>query len=63
MPTREESMSPEEARRAMQHDPTYVMSEIEANPIWKEAYRLSDLYNDTAPIGWGKYIPQANVNI
>jgi len=36
-------------------DPTYVKSEIEANPIWHLAWRMSEYDNDDAPIGWFKY--------
>jgi len=38
------------------NDPTYVKSEIEANPDWKLAFTLSEIDNDTAPLGWFKYI-------
>ncbi len=41
------------------NDPTYVREEIDANPIWTLAFILSELDNDNAPIGWGKYIPLA----
>jgi hypothetical protein len=37
-------------------DPTYVRSEIDANPVWELAFVLSEIQNDGAPIGWGKYI-------
>jgi len=37
-------------------DPTYVIAEIEAKPVWELAYSLSEIQNDMAPIGWGKYI-------
>lgn len=37
-------------------DPTYVKIEIDANPVWKLAFFLSELDNDNAPIGWSKYI-------
>jgi hypothetical protein len=37
-------------------DPTYRPEEIEANPVWQLAFTLSELQNDTAPIGWSKYI-------
>lgn len=40
-------------------DPTYVKSEIEANPVWELAFTLSEIQNDNAPIGWSKYIPTA----
>jgi hypothetical protein len=37
-------------------DPTYVIKEIKANPEWELAFFLSELFNDIAPIGWGRYI-------
>jgi hypothetical protein len=37
-------------------DPTYSRSEIRANPVWDLAFVLSEVMNDDAPIGWGKYI-------
>lgn len=37
-------------------DPTYVKAEIDANPVWKLAWRMSEVDNDNAPIGWGRYI-------
>lgn len=37
-------------------DPTYVKEEIDANPEWKLAFRLSEVDNDNAPIGWWRYI-------
>lgn len=37
-------------------DPTYVQEEIDANPKWQLAFSLSEIQNDNAPIGWGKYI-------
>lgn len=40
-------------------DPTYNPEEINANPVWKRAFQLSELENDNAPLGWSKYIPQA----
>jgi hypothetical protein len=40
-------------------DPTYVKTEIEANPEWKLAHWMSEIDNDNAPIGWGRYIPLA----
>lgn len=43
----------------MSGDPTYVRAEIEENPIWRRAFQLSEQHNDNAPIGWGRYIPQA----
>lgn len=36
-------------------DPTYVRSQIDANPEWKLAFRLSEVDNDNAPIGWYRY--------
>lgn len=44
----------------MSHDPTYVKAEIDANPAWKLAWRLSEVDNDNAPIGWSRYIPLAS---
>jgi len=41
------------------NDPTYIKTEIEANSVWKLAFRISEFDNDNAPIGWGKYIPLA----
>jgi hypothetical protein len=38
------------------YDPTYIKTEIDANPEWKLAFFLSECENDHAPIGWGKYI-------
>lgn len=37
-------------------DPTYELKAIEANPVWQLAFYLSEIQNDKAPIGWGKYI-------
>jgi hypothetical protein len=37
-------------------DPTYDPIVIEANPTWRLAFSLSEIQNDSAPIGWGKYI-------
>jgi len=42
-------------------DPTYVKADIEARPEWKLAFRMSELDNDHAPIGWGRYIPLAEL--
>ena len=44
----------------MRKDPTYDADQIAANPVWKEAFRLSELWNDNAPIGWSDYIANAN---
>lgn len=41
------------------NDPTYVKGDIDNNPIWKLAFRLSEVNNDLAPIGWSRYIPMA----
>lgn len=41
------------------NDPTYNREEIDANPHWKLAFVLSELGNDSAPLGWGEYIPAA----
>lgn len=43
----------------MANDPTYVRAEIDANPTWRLAFRLSEFDNDNAPIGWSRYIPMA----
>jgi hypothetical protein len=40
-------------------DPTYVRSEIDANPEWELAFTISEIENDNAPIGWGRYITKA----
>lgn len=40
-------------------DPTYMMSKINANRVWKLAFLLSEFDNDRAPIGWSNYIPMA----
>ena len=37
-------------------DPTYVKEEIKKRPEWELAFSLSEIMNDNAPIGWGKYI-------
>lgn len=37
-------------------DPTYVRAEIDANPAWQLAFSLSEIQNDNAPLGWGRYI-------
>ncbi len=38
------------------NDPTYDRVAIDANPTWRLAFLLSELQNDNAPLGWGKYI-------
>lgn len=40
-------------------DPTYNKNEIEANPIWSLAFKLSEQDNDNASIGWNNYIMEA----
>jgi hypothetical protein len=40
-------------------DPTYVEAEIAANPIWALAWKMSEQFNDEAPINWSRYIPEA----
>ncbi len=40
-------------------DPTYVKEDIKANPVWHLAWVLSEIQNDRAPIGWGRYISTA----
>ena len=37
-------------------DPTYDMQEIKKNPAWHVAWVISEIQNDKAPIGWSKYI-------
>lgn len=41
-------------------DPTYNIKEIKANPTWHLAWALSEWHNDSAPIGWGRYLQIAN---
>ncbi|HXT83631.1 MAG TPA: hypothetical protein VN704_04780 [Verrucomicrobiae bacterium] len=38
------------------NDPTYIRSEISANPVWDLAWTLSEIQNDNAPLGWSEYI-------
>lgn len=40
-------------------DPTYDSVAIEANPVWSRAFLLSERENDSAPIGWSRYIGRA----
>lgn len=40
----------------MMSDPTYNREIIKANPVWDLAFVLSEIQNDAAPLGWGKYI-------
>lgn len=37
-------------------DFTYVKEEIESKREWSLAFRLSEVHNDNAPIGWTHYI-------
>lgn len=37
------------------NDPTYVKSQIDDNPVWALAFRLSEVDNDAAPVGWFRY--------
>jgi hypothetical protein len=37
-------------------DPTYVKEQIDADPVWRLAFRLSEVDNDNAPIGWYRYV-------
>lgn len=37
-------------------DPTYDTERIKLDPIWYLAFRMSEVDNDNAPIGWFKYI-------
>lgn len=41
------------------NDPTYVRSVIDADPAWRLAFWMSEVDNDAAPLGWGRYIPMA----
>jgi hypothetical protein len=43
----------------MMSDPTYNRLAIDANPIWKIAFMMSEMLNDNAPLGWGRYIDTA----
>lgn len=40
-------------------DPTYDTNVINADPVWKLAFELSEQENDNAPLGWSKFIPRA----
>ena len=40
-------------------DPTYERDKIRANPEWDLAFVLSEIENDSAPIGWSRYIGTA----
>ena len=43
----------------MANDPTYIREEIRKNPTWDLAFVISEIVNDNAPLGWSKYIFQA----
>lgn len=42
-------------------DPTYEKEAIKKNPSWELAWTISECINDNAPIGWGNYIPLAEM--
>jgi hypothetical protein len=44
------------SQKAPPTDPTYVLADIASNPVWALAFRLSEVDNDHAPIGWSRYI-------
>lgn len=44
-------------------DPTYARDLIDKNPVWKLAWRMSELANDHAPIGWSRYVPIAQQSL
>ena len=37
-------------------DPTYDTNEIKRRPEWELAFSLSEIQNDSAPMGWSRYI-------
>lgn len=37
-------------------DPTYNINEIKSDPILYAAWIMSECLNDSAPIGWHKYV-------
>jgi hypothetical protein len=37
-------------------DPTYDKELIKADPVWYLAWVMSEIENDVAPLGWGRYI-------
>jgi hypothetical protein len=45
----------ESHRKKAMTDPTYIKTEIDANPVWKLAFWMSEIDNDNAPLGWGRY--------
>lgn len=40
-------------------DPTYDVDTIKGNPEWHIAWILSEHCNDSAPMGWSRYVPAA----
>lgn len=40
-------------------DPTYDMAKINACPVWRAAFIMSEWLNNNAPLGWSRYIPVA----
>jgi hypothetical protein len=40
-------------------DPTYDKRIIKEDIVWHLAFMLSEMYNDSAPMGWSAYIPYA----
>ncbi|MFN3261234.1 MAG: hypothetical protein ACE37J_11820 [Pikeienuella sp.] len=40
-------------------DPNYVREAIDAQPFWRAAFALSEMWNDEAPIGWSAYGDEA----
>jgi len=43
------------------NDPTYDKDRIDADPVWELAFAMSEMDNDSAPIGWGKYVNLATL--
>lgn len=42
-------------------DPSYTKAIIDANPVWKLAFWMSEIDNENAPIGWSRYVWLASV--
>jgi hypothetical protein len=42
------------------NDPTYDQKEIDADPIMRLAFQLSEQFNDHAPVGWSRFLPVAH---
>ena len=40
-------------------DPTYDRERIDKNPVWRLAFKLSEMDNEIAPVGWSDYIYKA----